>query len=400
VGPGRIPSASLLAAACAIAPAAHAGTASRPSCAKSARAEASAIPAPLRITTSCAAYTVFPDGRIGVAPRPRPPSGISWMAIAGANAPVVQRGGRIAVLRNGREIWRSTGRFRAVGVFASLGPRAIAFSYESYDRRQSHVGLYVAPLGGREREVARDERPLGWTPNGELLSWRFRQGFFGVYLRDRDGALIRRVGARFREVRFEPERGSVLALTRSGLVERFDGRRWRRLTDLHALGFGRHGSFEPLAGGLIGVVDGRRVAVLRADGSVFAIAGFPARRTRFSVAGNSGLVANGSGTAVAFAVTSGNSGYGGVGRESVYVLRSGDSRPREVHGGRIRFAVCERWASLSWRGEWLLYATTEGRTIALDSRSPRRKVDLTRLVHRLASLDADRKINGQVEWAR
>jgi hypothetical protein len=66
----------------------------------------------------------------------------------------------------------------------------------------------------------------------------------------------------------------------------------------------------------------------------------------------------------------------------------------------LRFAVCERWASLSWHGEWLLYATTEGRTIALDARSPARRVDLTSLVRRLASADAQRKGGVQVEWAR
>jgi hypothetical protein len=392
--------ASVLAVACVVAPAADAGKASRPLCAKSARFGPIGIPAPVRITTSCAVYAVFPDGRVVISRKPAQPSGVTWMAIAGAGAPVVQRGGHIGVLRSGREIWRSAGRFRAAGVFATVGRRALAFSYERYDDERARESLYVAPLGGREREVAPGERPLGWTAGGELLSWRFRQGFFGVFLRDWDGTLIRRVSARLRGVRFEPATGTVLALTRAGLLERFNGEHWRRLANLRALGFRRAASFEPLAGGLIGVRDGNRVGVLRADGSVFATAAFPAQRTRFSVAAQSGLVANASGSAVGFAVTRGNNGYGNAGVESLYLVRAGDSRPRMVYSGRLRFAVCERWASLSWRGDWLLYATTEGRTIALDGGSLRRGVDLTGIVRRLGSLDGERKIDAQVEWAR
>jgi hypothetical protein len=379
--------------------ASDAGGESRPACAKSARVGPIATPAPLRITTSCAVYTVFPEGRVRVSAKPVPPSGISWMAVAGAGARVVQRGRQIAVLREGREVWRSSGSFRADGVFATLGRRAIAFSYERYERRRHEQSLYVASVGDRERQVAREERPLGWTRSGQLLSWRFRQGFIGVHLRQRDGTLMRRVGARLREIRFEPSRGTLLALTRSGNLERFNGYRWSRLANLRSLGFGRHASFEQLDGGLIGVLEGGRVGVLRADGSLFALTRFPARERRISVAGQSGLVADASGTRVVFAVTRGNR-YGNVGLESLYLLRAGDSQPRLLFSGRLRFAICERWAHLAWRDNWLLYATTEGRTIALDSDSPKRPVDLTPVVRRFASLDAERKVDAQVEWAR
>jgi hypothetical protein len=320
------------------------------------------------------------------------------MSIAGAGAPVVQRGGRIAVLLNGRELWRSAGRFRAAGVFAILGRRALTFSYERYEGQRIRESLYVAPLGDSEREVAPGERPLGWTRDGELLTWRFRQGVFEVFVRDRDGILIRRIGAQLREVRFDSTSQTVLALTRSGLLQRFDGHRWSHLANLRTHGFTRVASFEPLAGGLIGVLGGNHVGVLRADGSEFATAVFPAWRTRISVAGQSGLVANANGSAVAFAIARGNDGYGTVGVESIYLLREADSRPRMLYSRPLRFAICERWASLSWDGNWLLYATTEGRTVALDSSSPGRRADLSGLVRRLGSLDAERKVDAQVEW--
>jgi hypothetical protein len=141
------------------------------------------------------------------------------------------------------------------------------------------------------------------------------------------------------------------------------------------------------------------VAVLRGNGAPFASARFAARRQALSVAGQSGLVANAAGSAVAFAVTSGDNGNTPVGQELLYVLRAGDRSASEVNRGKLRFAVCERWASLGWRGDWLLYATTEGKTLALDSRTPTRRVDLTRLVRRFAATDAEGKVNAQVQWA-
>lgn len=321
------------------------------------------------------------------------------MQMAGPGAPVVQRGGRIAVLRAGRELWRSAGRFRAVAVFATVGPDAVAFSYERFTRSRSSESLYLARLGGRERELAVNETPLGWTSRGRLLTERFRDGFFGVYLRDGDGRLLGRVAANVREVRFQPATRTVLALSRSGVLERYRGS-WRRLADLHALGFGRQASFEPLAGGLIGILQASHVVVLRPSGALFASARFPARGRSFTVAGHSGLVANASGSAVAFAVTSGDNGHAPVGRESVYVLRAGDRSGREVYSGTLRFAVCERWASLDWHGDWLLYATTEGKTVALNSRAPTRRIDLTRVVRRFSSTDGEGNVNAQLQWAK
>jgi hypothetical protein len=372
-----------------------------PRCAVPVQSAPAGLPAPVRIVTPCAAYTVLADGQIRVGERPRV-KWPSWMAIAGEGARVVQRGARIAVLRrDGRELWRSRGSYRAAGVFAKVGPRAIVFSYEQFEQRRSWTSLFVAPLGRPEREVAVNERPLGWTRAGGLLTWRFRQGFIGIYLRSADGTPIRRIAARLREVRFETASRSVLALSRSGLLQRYDGRRWHRLANVRALRFrGREPSMQPLAGGLIGLLGRTRVAVVRGDGTLFASASFRPDHRRFSVAGNSGLVADAAGTAVALAVTSGNNGYAVVGRESLYVLRAGDRRAREVYAGRLRFAVCERWVGLDWHGDWLLYASTEGRTIALDTRSPARRVDLTGLVARVARADAQRKTQAQVEWAR
>jgi hypothetical protein len=372
-----------------------------PACARSRFARPPFLPAPIRIATTCAVYTVFPGGRgVAVAPRRRPlGAGIGWMQIAGPGAAVVQHGGRIAVLRDGREVFRSAGRFRAAGVFALVGRRAVAFSYEDYSRGDGKTAaLYVAPFLGREREVASGERPLGWTRDGKVLTWRFQAGLVGVYLRTSAGALIGRVGGRLREIRFDPSSRSVLALSRSGLLERYDGR-WQRVADLGVRGFGEAAVFEPLGGRLIGVLENGHVAVFRGGGSLFASASFPRRRT-VSVAGESGLVANASGTVVAFAVTIGdNGGGGGPGREKLYLLHAGDRRASIFHSGRLDFVICERSVNLAWNDDWLLYATPEGKTLLLDSRASGGRVDLTGLVRRLAPIDSEGKINAAITWA-
>ena len=68
------------------------------------------------------------------------------MQIAGPGAALAERGGRIAVLRGGREVWRSTEQFRINGVFATVGPQAVAFSYDDFAPGSSGPSLFVARL--------------------------------------------------------------------------------------------------------------------------------------------------------------------------------------------------------------------------------------------------------------
>jgi hypothetical protein len=206
------------------------------------------------------------------------------------------------------------------------------------------------------------------------------------------------VAAGLAEIRYDPRTRTLFMLSRAGALSRFDGRRRERLVDLRALAFARRPAIEVLDGGLIGVLGRSRVAVLRRDGSMFASAVFPARGKRSSLAGNSGLVANRSGTAVALTVTEGNTGYRSVGRESVFVLRAGDRRARPVFSKRLHFALCERWAGLSWHGDWLLYAATEGRTVAVHAGGRDRRIDLTAVAFRLGRR-SEGKLGVRVRWA-
>jgi hypothetical protein len=192
---------------------------------------------------------------------------------------------------------------------------------------------------------------------------------------------------------------TLLTVTRDARLERFDGHSTTSLVQLRHLGLPVWTWPEPLAGDLIGLTAQRRVAILRSNGSLFASARFP-RGRRWKAAGNSGLVADPAGHAVALTLTEGNTGYASRGAEWVLIVREGDRVARVVHRERLRFAVCERWTTLAWHGDWLLYSSTEGRTLALDTRR-RRVVDLTSFVARLpgARPNGELKVELEARWA-
>jgi hypothetical protein len=250
-----------------------------------------------------------------------------------------------------------------------------------------------------ERPVGRNELPLGWSRDGLLFTSRGHGEGGDVRLRARDGTFLAVVWSRPRKLRFDEATQTVLAVTRDGSIERFDGRATTEVARLRSLGLPIWSWVEPLAGGLIGITAGSRVVILREDGSLFASARFP-RGRRWSAAANSGLVADPDGRSVALTLTEGNTGYASDGAEWLLVLREGDRAARVLHREALTFAVCERWTTLAWRDGWLLYASTEGRTLALDT-ARRRVVDLTRLVASLpgARPSGEGKVELNARWA-
>jgi hypothetical protein len=119
------------------------------------------------------------------------------------------------------------------------------------------------------------------------------------------------------------------------------------------------------------------------------------------VAASRGLALDPGRRAVAFAVTEGNDGYGSAGVESVSLLREGDVAATVLHREQFdAFAICERAARLSWRDAGLLYSTTEGRVVVLDSAGGRAPLDLTTFAAELpgASPDEEGKSGLSVEW--
>lgn len=356
----------------------------------------SGLPATLSIETRCADFHLQPDGSLrpnghGILYSEAPRGSIgfgdgSWWQLVG---------GRLAAHRGAARLWQSRRRYRRLFDLqsAAVGPGAVAFTYRSR--------LFVAAGGYRaaERAVARGERPLGWSRNGLL----FTSSGFGdgrdVRVRAADGTFVAVLQRKPRGLRFDAATQTLLIVTRDARVERFDGRSTTSLVRLRDLRMPAWTWAEPLAGGLIGLSAQHRVAILRSDGSLFASASFP-RGRRWNAAGNSGLVADPGGRAVALTLTEGNTGYASRGAEWLLVLREGDRVARVLHRERLRFAVCERWATLAWRGDWLLYSSTEGHTFALDT-GRRRLVNLTSLVARLpgATRNGEFKVEIGARWA-
>jgi hypothetical protein len=360
-----------------------------PDCARKApRSGPAGLPATLSVQTRCGAFQLQPNGAVRASGRgivvDRTPSisfgeGISWRLVRG----------RLTALRGAVPVWGSSRRYpRLLDLqSAAIGANAVAFTYRSR--------LFVARDGSPERRVARGERPLGWSRDGLLFTSRGRD----VLLREADGTFIAVVQRKPRAVRFDAATRTLLTITRDARLERFDGRSTTSLVRLRDLRLPVWTWPEPLAGGLIGLVAPHRVAVLRSDGSLFASATFP-RGRRWNAAGNSGLVADPEGRAVALTLTVGNTGYASHGAEWLLVLREGDRAARVLHRERLRFAVCERWTTLAWHGRWLLYSSTEGHALALDT-GRRTLVDLTPLMARLpgARPNGELKVEVAARWA-
>src|ERR687884_2252491 len=125
-----------------------------------------AVPAAIVLRTSCGAFRLGPDGRVTRLPR-------RWLARHsggtgrryGADLQLrPTRTGRIVVLRRGRLLWRSTGRYPRDGGDVAFGPHAFAFA--SYRR-----GVFLTDLGRPERLVVRGRGlyPFGFLRDGELL---------------------------------------------------------------------------------------------------------------------------------------------------------------------------------------------------------------------------------------
>jgi hypothetical protein len=290
-------------------------------------------------------------------------------------------GGQLTIGHGLHTLWRSRARLHTryveVGVVVS-SRRAVGYSI-FHGRRQS---LFVARLGQAERLITTGETPLGFTNGGALISRR-------------RSALLPRRGPDWRPRRLIGGASDVIFdhashavyLVAQGWLERFDGVRITRLATLASLGVGRRPQIEPL-GRLVGLHSLRRLVVLRDDGRVFASTQLPRPLKRADVV-SSALAADARGRAVAFTATRGNTAYCSRGSEFIYLLMPGTTAARVVFRERLSFAVCERAATLSWRGPWLLYSSSEGRVALVDTRWPAKSVDLSTAVSRLPGMGGD-----------
>lgn len=300
----------------------------------------------LRIRTACGVFVA--DGR-----------GVRFVGThrpAWKHDGLLARHGRLVFYDRDRVRWRSRGRnYRAVSwVAATQG--SLAFQW--YGSR-----LHVADLDGPERAVGRlGEYPLGWTRAGLLVTSQEHV----LRARSRAGRLVgvleRRAGTRI----FDPRTRTLIYVSRSGALVRTDGRRSQRLI---ARGLRRWIGIWPLESGRVALTD-RRLTVLDSDGSPLA-----SDRLRGNLAG---LTARG---AIAM-VSTGRFDSRSRSTEWVRLLRPGARSSTLLLTTKVGALGCGHWPTLSWRGDELLYSTTEGHVVVMKPTAGE-QVDLTSVVKRL-----------------
>jgi hypothetical protein len=202
-------------------------------------------------------------------------------------------------------------------------------------------------------------------------------------VRNGDGHLVRTLAVDVYTFVFDPSSHALFFLA-NGRLERFDGRRSRSLLRLSAVGLSAPLTIQP-AGAFVALRGRRRLVIIRQDGVVISSTALP--HLKLNTDRVSSEVASDAIGNVAFTATRDNTAYGSKGIETVYLLRRGASMAQLLFRKRVAFAVCERQASVAWRGRWLLYSASEGYAAAVDT-SSRRAVDFSSTISRLPGTDA------------
>lgn len=372
---------------------AHGGEAAGGQCAQALPHAPAGLPAPLLVTTGCGRFRLDPGGGVvyeGARTRPVPPEArVYWMDLTWYG--VVDR--HLLIGRGMKQLWRSHRVYRgARGVDIGrivLGRRKLAFSWFRGPRSR----LFLAPYGGAEHAVARDETPLGFTSSGAVVTWR---NGGALLLRRGDGSLERRLAARAVEPQADAGSRTVVFRT-GGYLFAFDGSQVRKLASLRELGVTGFPVVETL-GRLLSIHDRRRLVVLDYDGRVIASTPLP-DRPKLADGISSSVVPNAAGTAVAFTTTNGNTAYGSHGFETVYLLGAGETRALPLFSEELDFNVCERIAWLAWQGPWLLYADTEQRAALVDSNGQSLPVELGDLISQLPGFRVDGEGIFDIAWS-
>ncbi len=339
------------------------------------------LPAPITITTGRVGFRLARDGtirRVTAATSPLP-TGVTWFPATGTWYRIEHRHLDVGLGR--RQLWRSHGQFASpftLGVIIASS-HGVAF--------QHNHKLYLAPLDGVERPVARREAPLGWTVGG-LYTYAY-QGR-RLLLRSDSGALVKVIAARPLGSDYNVTNGRLYFIDRGALMSA-DGARTRRLDSLSRLRMSTDSWLQPV-GPMAELEDNRGLVVVRANGSVFART--PVPRARGAVENiSSSLVAGPNASAIAFTAAAGQQAetpthpWGVHGTETVYLLRPGERAATPLFRQRVEFRPCERGANVTWHGRWLLYTNSEGNIAVIDSTGAHRAIELSALAGRLLHSD-------------
>ena len=330
------------------------------------------LPAPITIETGTARFQIERDGLVRRLPRrvlPFPPD-VAWFPGTGVWYAIRHR--HLVVGRWEKPLWRSSGEYRARYQFGvvTIGERTVAYSY----RRHGAEWLYVSPLAGRERRVARNEFPLGWTRGG---FYAYRYGGRQLLLRGKTGALEATV-VRMPATYFYDRTTESLYFIARGTLWRAQGAAVKAMASLAGVGLPPRkpdAEIVPL-GSLLELLTNGRLIVLHADGTLFAATRLPDPHEAIS----SEVAVAPDASAVAYTVAIGTS----TNEETVYVLRAGARAAIALNREPAELGGCVSGATVRWHGRWLLYSATGGYLAVIDSARKRPQIDLSAIAQRLS----------------
>ena len=327
------------------------------------------LPAPVTVSDGRVGFRLGQDGsirRVSASTDPYPP-GVSWFPDTGTWYRIQDR--HLEVGLGHRPLWRSHGEYtpRSLGVIMASS-QGVAF--------QDDHKLYVAPLDGVESPVARREDPLGWTAGG-----LFTYAYLGrrLLLRNDTGGLVKVVARQAFKGDREVGDGRLYFVA-GGALMTADGARTRRLVLLSRLGMSTSSFLQPV-GSMAELQDNHRLALVRADGSVFASTPLPrSHGAPESITSAPVLAAHA--RIVAFAAQSDPTQNPHDPRpstvtETVYLLRPGAHSAVAIEGESATFAPCTGGVNLAWHGRWLLFSAGEGTLALIDTTGARPAINLS-----------------------
>ena len=319
--------------------------------------------------------------------------------------------GHVVFTRQGRVVWRSVGGTydpQALGA-AVLGPGWVAFS--SYEGTGGSSDLFLSARFGGERKVAENEEPLVAGASGDLIvsKWYPNGANPDLVVRRPDGELSVLLATGVSVSYSEPLSGTLLYL-RGRTVRRTDGSRSWPVVRMAELGVPGLEWVDRLEDGRILLTGRRSLAVLTPNGRMIehaTLARIPKGGSGYvnvvGSYGRTGLVPSVNpstgGLILLQAVWLDANAGGGKGWEGVYELPRGVSKARLLFGKRLTLAVCAHGSGALWHGRWLLYWTSEGRVIVIDSSGRHRPIDLSKVARAVPMPKDEREYGLSAQWS-
>ena len=351
------------------------------------------LPAAVTLRTErqrrCGALRLFPDGRVErvawSSPGPPLPAGSFGSFAAAPGLLLAQREGRIVFLKeDGSEVWRSAGRYKLLRTPCQLtgiaaGDKHVAFARRDFRLNPACDGLYIAPRPGAEVRVPDSvgESPLAWIGGDRLVTTKYlgQVAGFRITLRDGSGRALRVLSNGSAWQVLDPVHAEVVYTTRSQII-RIGAGEPKVLIDRAAVGLAGQGGLylSSLSDRRVAVFGTKSLAVLESDGGVFA--------TAETGGGTDRLQMRPDGRAAAYLSVS-FSQRPSRRMVAIMLLPKGARRGNELHAYGVGPTPPAWDAELQWGGDWLLVSSSDGHTVAIETRSGR-VADLTSLARTLA----------------